>query len=155
MDLVLLNEEAGGYLQPLQDQLLGLVRGGPAQAQLDLPGGVFVRRADQISEPDRVLLQAAARVVLLTSQGPLQRQLRRVAQKEILPAPFAPSSAVPVAPPVATPRPDLACFNGRGGFSPDGREYVIVLEPGARTPAPWCNVVANPRLVTLNVGVSF
>jgi len=40
-------------------------------------------------------------------------------------------------------RPDLAFDNGFGGFSEDGREYVIHLEPGQSTPAPWCNVLAN------------
>jgi cyclic beta-1,2-glucan synthetase len=38
---------------------------------------------------------------------------------------------------------DLLFDNGLGGFSPDGREYVIYLKPGQTTPAPWINVVAN------------
>ena len=43
------------------------------------------------------------------------------------------------------PRPgDLSFDNGWGGFSADGREYVIYLEPGRWTPAPWINVIANP-----------
>ena len=32
-----------------------------------------------------------------------------------------------------------------GGFSSDGREYVIYLDPGKQPPAPWVNVVANPE----------
>jgi cellobiose phosphorylase len=34
--------------------------------------------------------------------------------------------------------------NGLGGFTPDGREYVITLRAGERPPAPWANVLANP-----------
>jgi cyclic beta-1,2-glucan synthetase len=34
--------------------------------------------------------------------------------------------------------------NGIGGFSADGREYVIRLQAGQRPPAPWINVIANP-----------
>ena len=34
-------------------------------------------------------------------------------------------------------------FNGTGGFSPDGREYKMVLGAGRETPAPWSNVLAN------------
>ena len=37
-----------------------------------------------------------------------------------------------------------AFFNGFGGFSQDGREYVITLAEGLRTPEPWINVIANP-----------
>ena len=42
------------------------------------------------------------------------------------------------------PALDLEFFNGVGGFTPDGREYVTVLGKGQWTPAPWINVVANP-----------
>src|SRR3970282_453355 len=38
---------------------------------------------------------------------------------------------------------DLRFDNGLGGFSPDGREYIIHLAPGSDTPAPWCNVLAD------------
>ena len=31
-------------------------------------------------------------------------------------------------------------------FSADGREYIIYLESGESTPAPWVNVVANRHL---------
>ena len=43
------------------------------------------------------------------------------------------------------PRRELMFFNGWGGFTTDGREYVVVLEPGTVTPAPWVNVLANPQ----------
>ncbi len=42
---------------------------------------------------------------------------------------------------------DLRCFNGYGGFSEDGREYVLRLpqRPGGLRlpPRPWINVIAN------------
>ena len=34
-------------------------------------------------------------------------------------------------------------FNGIGGFSADGREYIVVMNGGRTTPAPWTNVIAN------------
>ncbi len=47
------------------------------------------------------------------------------------------------------PRHDLILFNGLGGFTPDGREYVITTAPGQVTPAPWVNVLANPHFGTV------
>jgi N,N'-diacetylchitobiose phosphorylase len=42
---------------------------------------------------------------------------------------------------------ELRFFNGFGGFSADGREYVIRMPPGehgpVRPPVPWTNVIAN------------
>ena len=41
------------------------------------------------------------------------------------------------------PRPELLFDNGIGGFTEDGREYILEVLPGKPTPAPWCNVLAN------------
>jgi N,N'-diacetylchitobiose phosphorylase len=43
---------------------------------------------------------------------------------------------------------ELQHFNGVGGFSPDGREYVIRLEPNSQgelklPPVPWNNIICN------------
>ena len=38
---------------------------------------------------------------------------------------------------------------GLGGFTPDGREYVISTARGQVTPAPWVNVLANPLFGTV------
>jgi cellobiose phosphorylase len=158
VDLVILNEEPSSYLQPLQEEALKALRKSPTQAPLDQPGGVFVRRADQMAEPDQILLQATARAVLLSSRGSLTRQLRLAAPKPPASiAPFVarakgrPEAAAPIA------RPELLFWNGLGGFRPDGREYVIVLDAKTGTPTPWCNVVANPRcgFVVSESGASF
>jgi cyclic beta-1,2-glucan synthetase len=146
VDLVILNEEPSSYLQPLQEQALGAIRSSPGHAPLDQPGGVFVRRADQMPECDRVLLQASARAVLLSSQGSLARQLRRAAPRSSPSiARFAPTGRAWADRGATVEKPKLLFWNGLGGFRPDGREYVIVLDGRAKTPAPWCNVVANPR----------
>ncbi len=46
--------------------------------------------------------------------------------------------------PGADPTRRLEDFNGLGGFSADGREYVTVLRDGLSTPMPWSQLVANP-----------
>ena len=43
------------------------------------------------------------------------------------------------------PPPATMLDNGLGGFSADGREYVIRIDGTRRTPLPWVNVIANPR----------
>ena len=47
--------------------------------------------------------------------------------------------------PAGLPAPKhLDFWNGSGGFTRDGREYVTILRNGASTPAPWSHIVANP-----------
>jgi cyclic beta-1,2-glucan synthetase len=150
IDLVLLNEEPSGYLLPMQDAVLDLVRGSPAQAHLDQRGGVFVRRSALLNEEDRTLLLCSARVVLRASLGTLAQQLRKAAQRTLaLPERLAPARSQRAHPLARRARPPLSFDNGLGGFSADGREYVMVLDAERQTPAPWCNVMANPSFGTL------
>jgi cyclic beta-1,2-glucan synthetase len=143
-DLVLLNEEPEGYLTPLQDALQDVIRSSPAQGHENQSGGVFLRRTAQLSVEERQLLMRAARVVLRASAGSLSQQLRTTMATPTLP-PRLVARAPRVAPKLAaSPLPrDLRVHNGVGGFSPDGREYVMSIGPGSRTPAPWCNVLSN------------
>jgi cyclic beta-1,2-glucan synthetase len=161
VDLVIVNNHGTGYFEELQQQLLTLVRTSSGQTLVDKPGGVFVRKADQFSHEDLVLLKAAARVALDASEGLLGTQLEQketggvVAQEE---APQTAAGALPVAPTpsprVPTPAEKLLFANGYGGFTEDGKEYVIgtvgfrggqggISAAPAKTPAPWINVAAN------------
>ena len=147
VDLVILNEKEVSYVEDLQTLLEGMVRENQALSahqEHESHGEVFVIRADQLQEEDRRLFQTAARAVLVSSRGTLAEQLMRhprpaatfVAPKA-LPAPGAKSPALPL--------PPLEFFNGLGGFAEEGREYLIVLDKGQWTPAPWINVIANPE----------
>lgn len=151
VDLVVWNEDHAGYRQALHDQIMGLIAAGADANLKDRPGGIFVRPTDQIAEEDRLLFQAVARVIISDSLGTLAQQIdRRGSIEPTVPA-LAPTRKhrprLPAVEPM--PREDLIFFNGIGGFTPDGREYVISTGRGQVTPAPWVNVLANPHFGTL------
>ncbi len=161
VDLVILCEESASYNEEVFQQIQEAVRSSPSSVLADKPGGVFVRKAAQMPEEDQILLQAAARVVLEGRNGSLAMQLAELVDRA--------TSAVPVPelftrkqrqrkskgmsePSTALP-PDLLFANGFGGFTPDGREYCILVKAsgmltrprshGSLPPAPWVNVIAN------------
>jgi cellobiose phosphorylase len=150
VDLMIWNDDHSGYRQDLHDQILGMVAAGGDGIVKDQPGGIFVRPADQISAEDRVLLLTVARVVLSDSRGSLSEQLA-VGERLEAPAPeLAPlRSYRPERVASLAPRTDLAFFNGLGGFTADGREYIITTTRSQVTPAPWVNVLANPTFGTV------
>jgi cyclic beta-1,2-glucan synthetase len=151
VDLVIWNEDHAGYRQLLHDQIMGLIAAGIEANVSDRPGGIFVRPADQISDEDRILLQSVARAIISDSRGPLGDQINRQNLADVPGPRLTPArtrrSAIPSAP--GLPRRDLIFFNGLGGFTADGREYVITTSPGQGTPAPWVNVLANPQFGTV------
>ncbi|MDP3069667.1 MAG: glucoamylase family protein [Opitutaceae bacterium] len=148
-ELVIVNEDVSVYRQSLQDEITGLIASGIEAQMLDKPGGIFVRRLEQIPHEDRVLLQAVARIVFSDEDGTLAEQLERRGLPEIPVPAFTPTRAATVDTPRALPARELIFQNGLGGFTRDGHEYVITLEPGQMTPAPWVNVIANPFFGTV------
>jgi cyclic beta-1,2-glucan synthetase len=149
VDLVIVNEDFSGYRAVLQDQIMGFINAGSEAQIIDKPGGVFVRRNEELTEEDRVLLQTVARVVITDTAETLAEQVERRAPAERMPERLVPplqpeaESAHPL-----TVRERVFC-NGLGGFTPDGHEYVVTLEPGQSTPAPWVNVIASPHIGTV------
>ncbi|HTC19704.1 MAG TPA: phosphorylase, partial [bacterium] len=154
MDIVILNEKASSYVQDLQTTLEGMVRGSEATSagNPDLPPGkIFVLRNDLLDIREKELLLAIARAILNSRQGTLAEQVMRVRKFDSFNSVSIKrldeleafrlqnrAESAPAAPP-------LEFFNGIGGFTDGGKEYVVVLEKGQRTPAPWINVIANPE----------
>jgi len=145
VDLVIWNEEHDGYRQVSQNEIEALIQG----ELKDKPGGIFLRSSDQISNEDRILFQTVARINISDKDGSLAEQVKRKALAKV-PIPYI----IPAQPyklsytPIALPN-DLVFFNGLGGFSPDGNEYVIAISENSKTPAPWVNVIANPNFGTI------
>jgi cyclic beta-1,2-glucan synthetase len=151
-DVVILNEHPVSYLDEMHEALVSLIAGGPWSALQHRPGGVHLLRADNLAEPDRILLAAAASAVLSGDRGELTNQLdrpypepkwppvRRFARREETAEATADEPVE--APPVTLP-------SGFGGFADGGKEYVVVLDGDAETPLPWTNVLANQGFGTL------
>lgn len=151
VDLVIWNEDHAGYRQLLHEQIMGLIAAGTEANTTDRPGGIYVRPSDQISKEDRLLFQAVARAIITDHRGTLADQFKsRNLTEQMMPAPVRTRTGEREVPAIAAkPRKDLMFENGIGGFTPDGREYVISTARGQLTPAPWVNVLANPFFGTV------
>jgi len=149
-DLVILNEDRGVYRQALLEQIQDLIRGFQPSSTSEKQGAVFVRSVDQISTEDYILLQTVAKVVISDLQGSLEEQINRVftsKAKATLSSPFFKTSK-PIVHYLSLPE-DTLFANGYGGFSPNGREYLILTDKHSYTPLPWVNVIANKDFGTL------
>jgi cyclic beta-1,2-glucan synthetase len=151
VDLVIWNEDRAGYRQLLQDQIIGLIAAGIEANVIDRPGGIFVRSADQISNEDRILFQTVARAIISDTRGALEDQINPRGFGEFSVSMFKATRTYRPNPhsEEILPRQDLIFYNGIGGFTPDGKEYLITTTKDRVTPAPWVNVLANPGFGTV------
>ena len=159
VDLVVLNEHPPSYADEVQRAIMQAVETSAARGLIDRRGGVFVRRTDGMPDEDVTLLLTVAHAVL---DGALPDLSLDTPTSEKY-APHVPTQVYLTDEPdsagdetlalqkadsthgVPAPGSDLLFFNGYGGFSPEGDEYVIRLggsHPPA-TPLPWTNVIAH------------
>lgn len=146
VDLVILNAKDTTYDQGLHGRLRWHLSRTGGDEWLGARGGIFLLRQDQLAAVDLTLLETSARVILEGRAGTLHEQLLPLRE------PLQPGLPVltPVRPPASgaaqdMPHLDLLFDNGWGGFSADGKEYVIKVD-GGLPPAPWSNVIANAEL---------
>ena len=89
-DLVILNEESEGYNQPLQERLRRMAQTFDSAIRGSIvPGGVFIRPANQMDENGKTLLFTVARVVLIAARGNLAQQLASLAAPPTYPQALA------------------------------------------------------------------
>jgi cyclic beta-1,2-glucan synthetase len=147
-NLVVLNEQDTGYALDLYNAIQSQIKRMGADASLNQRDGIFVLRTDQLQPSDKILLETVAGVILDEKSGTLAEHALRLTARSIRLPEFTPSLS-----PALDPEPteqlqlpgNLLLDNGLGGFTPDGREYVIHLKPGQHPPHPWVNVIANPQ----------
>ena len=147
-DFVVLDERDGVHAKAFKEKL----QAGSSGDLLGKPGGLFVVSRANVSADDATLITAAARVVLGGGRGSLADQLVGQSDATSYPPTLVTTRAIKAdaAAPPAARTSGLIFWNGFGGFSPDGREYVIVVDcttaaAPALPPAPWTNVIANPN----------
>jgi cellobiose phosphorylase len=143
-DLIILNLEEDSYLQPVQNQVRELVDSSHLRNKQNQPGGVFVHNSGSLESEAVDLLKAIARLVIDSSSGDTIKQLgidtgsndRYVHHNKMEGnGNNSFSYGIDIS--------KLQYFNEFGGFSEDGRSYIIILKNYKNTPAPWINVISN------------
>ncbi|KAA8669438.1 cyclic beta 1-2 glucan synthetase [Clostridium sp. WLY-B-L2] len=150
VDLVLLNLEDSSYMQPLQNKLRDIVNNSLSRIRRNKDGRVFILNKSEVKEEDVNFLKAVSRFVIDGQEGELFKQFmcsmdsledERVRNL----GDFVYNKNGKVISSYSFEIPLLRYFNDIGGFSKDGKSYIIVLKNYSNTPAPWINVISNRR----------
>ncbi len=154
VDLAIINDNPGSYLDALQDQLVILLNEMPRVE--NQATHVYLLRGAQLPDDDQLLLEAVATMVLHCQRGSLSKQFDAPALTQA-PTPTAkqPTPQIRVQTPIISdpnkveqqlvvPKERLF-WNGLGGFNKSGDEYQIHATAARHPPKPWSNVIANAQ----------
>ncbi len=152
-DLVIINERAASYAQDMQHTLDAMAENLRLRGLSDGPRQhIFAVRRDIMEPQTWSALLSASRAVFHARNGKISDQISRAENLLTKPSTKKETSAGPLLAVIGEDSSvasveingdGLDFWNGYGGFSADGREYVTRLRGGEATPQPWINVISN------------
>ena len=152
IDAIFLDETKNGYSSPVNDRLRKLVETYNMPGQDHNGFSAYIVPVRNLTAGEKTNLIAAAPLFIdahSSSSGshfnlPDQPVNRMPA---FVPQPSSPLSG-DVIPPV-TEYENLQFRNSRGGMLPTHDAYSLMISDRSVSPAPWCNILANPGFGTL------
>jgi len=145
-DLVILNEEEASYLQTLHQKIEEVITGRRIYYPNSGTPNVYILKSTQMSQEEINLLLAVARIVITPKNRIFSRRTKKLLMEEK--PEIIPQNEYQKLCEINKERnekieEELLYFNGFGGFSKDGSEYIIRLTEQLNTPVPWSNIIAN------------
>ena len=162
LDLVILNEEENVYEQYVKEQIENLILNRHISYLKNIPGGIFVLNGNEMSKEDKDLFSLRSNMVITSEKGDLKtmiedleedyiEQIKNIGMDKNKREVYSEEKDNYKKPEFK----DLQYFNEYGGFTEDGKEYLIKINQENKTPTVWSNIMANENfgtLVTENMG---
>ncbi len=136
VDLIVLYEEEDMYYRPLSQKIIEVIQEIRGNI-INTYGGIYVKNKNTMEKDEEGLFYKWANLIINAEE---EFKFNNNKYKEIKTKELKSSSVEYKKSPADL---DLKFFNGYGGFSNDGGEYIIRLHKNLNTPMPWINVIAN------------
>lgn len=160
-DLCILDYEKNVYERYVKDQIIQQILNMQIGYLQNVSGGIFILNANEIE--DEELFKFKANIIINASKGNAVETIKEMEEEYK-------KSIKNIGLDVTMPTKDcnefeeikpnidmenLKFYNGFGGFSGDGKEYIIRQNREVKPSLPWSNVLANKKfgtIVTNNMG---
>jgi cellobiose phosphorylase len=152
-DIVILNDARDKEVGFLENHMNELIIAAAAGDDQKGKGTALTLRLAEIPKEDGWQLKSMARMMLSSEEDlaeigrSCREEIPAYAEQRLLPEnPVQDDLSLPSA---EIRLPEVLFFNGYGGFSKDGKEYIIHSGHRKATPMPWANVLCNPGFGTI------
>ena len=163
IDLIILNEEKESYESFVKDEVQSAILAKNLGYLINTKAGIYLLN-NISSKQDKFILENKAKLTINAEEGTLHEQLQELETsiKEKIKKPpydtkneynFSQKHEKFVYTKFAEEK--LKYFNEYGGFSSNGKEYLIKINKESKLPTVWSNILANENfgtLITENMG---
>lgn len=161
IDLVIINEEESSYENYVKDEIQKILFNRDITFLQNQRAGIFI--LNNLNKEEIKFLEVRANLVLDSHLGNIKLQIKDLEDEYlegIKTANYEPNDKRVIIDDQAKEKEninmqELKYYNEYGGFSEDGKEYLIKVNKNNRLPNVWSHVIANPKfgtLVTENMG---
>lgn len=153
IDLVIINGEKESYENIVREAIMSAILNENLAYLLNVSGGIFI--FNNLEKLDKNILEAKANVILNANYSSLKLQIEDIELKQEENTKEPSKEVILNRSNEEYERvensefKDLKYFNEYGGFSEDGKEYLIKVNKNIKTPTVWSNILANKEFGTL------
>jgi len=153
-DLVILDYEKNVYEQYVKEQIIQEILNMQIGYLQNVNGGVYLLNRNEIEDED--LFKFRANIIISANKGSVYEQINEMEDeyKSKIKNIGSDKTGNQNIPEFDTIKPNidfskLKYYNEYGGFSEDGKEYIIRINRKNNVPVPWSNILANKSFGTV------
>lgn len=156
-EIVILDEEKHSYENYVREEIEGNILNHHMGYLKNQKGGIFTLSKEEIAKKDIELLEFLATIIIDSDKGGLKNNIKDLEENYF-------ERYQTIGEEVQNPQiieennddidildncEDLKYYNEYGGFSSDGKEYLIKINQENRLPTVWSHIMANEKFGTI------
>ena len=157
IELVILDEEKHSYENYVREEIENCILNNHMEYLKNVKGGIFELSCNEIDKKDLELLNFVSKIVIDSKFGGLENNIKEIEEKYLddykdvsneltkVVADYEEKDEINL----VQNTENLLYYNEYGGFSKDGKEYLITINKEKRLPTVWSNILANPKFGTV------
>ena len=162
-EIVILDEEKHSYENYVKEEIEGTILNQQKAYLKNVKGGIFTLSKSEMDKKDIEMLEFISEIIIDSARGGIKNNIKEM-EEEYLEKYKQISEEQKVVTVSLEENDDidiledtskLKYYNEYGGFSEDGKEYLIKVNKENRLPTVWSNIMANEKfgtIVTENMG---
>ena len=156
-ELIILDEEKHSYENYVREEIDNCILNNHMGYLKNIKGGIFELSSNEINKNDLSLLNFVAKIVIDSKYGGLENNIKEIEEKYLEEYKDVSNELVNVISEydekddinLLQNSQNLMYYNEYGGFSEDGKEYLITINKEKRLPTVWSNILANSKFGTV------
>ncbi len=156
-ELVILDEEKYSYENYVKEEIEGNILNNHMGYLKNQKGGIFTLSKGEIDKKDKAFLEFLATIIIDSDKGSLKNNIKEL-EENYLEKQEVIGEEVEKPMLIEEEKEDidvlenkevLKYYNEYGGFSEDGKEYLIRINKENRLPTVWSHILANEKFGTV------